>query len=100
MECKTVLPAERHNGIDDMPRSSSIVTEHFEPNMAEIHVDERRSMSGFDRARDRLVHQPPCASDVADAPSCGSQIGGRSDIGVWTVSELGFAIPLGVIYSQ
>ena len=39
-----------------------------------IRVGERRGMSGFDRARDRLVHELPRACDVAEAPSRESQI--------------------------
>ena len=53
-----------------------------------IHVGERRRMSGFDRARDRLVNQLPRASDVAEAPSRESKISGRHDSrvgpsGIW-----------------
>ena len=57
-------------------------------------------MSGFDRARDRLVHELPCACDFAEAPSRESQIRGRRGFRVRTESELGFAVSLGVVNSQ
>ena len=66
----------------------------------DIRVGERRGMSGFGCARDRLVHKLPCASDVAEAPSRESQISGCCDVRVLTEAELGFAISLGVVNSQ
>src|SRR5271169_3967721 len=100
MERKTVLPAERDTGFRGVQGRFSVVAEDFEPSVAEIHVDERRGMSGFDRARDRLVHQFPRACDIASAPSRRSQIRGRNDVGVWTEAELGFAVSLGVVDAQ
>ena len=57
-------------------------------------------MSGFKPARDRLIHELPCACDVADAPSREGQIPGRRGSRVDTEAELGFAISLGVVDSQ
>ena len=95
-----MLPAERDTGFRGAPGRFSVVTEDFEHGLVEIRVGERRGMSGFDRARDRLVHQLPCASDVARAPSRESQISGRRGCRVRTEAELGFAISLGIVNSQ
>ena len=56
IERKTVLPAERDTGFRGAPGRFSVVTEDFEHGLVEIRVGERRGMSGFDCARDRLVH--------------------------------------------
>ena len=57
-------------------------------------------MSGFDCACARLIHEFPCASDVAQAPSGESQIRARRNFGVRTKAELGFAVSLGIVDSQ
>ncbi len=72
-----MLPAERDHGFRGAPGRFSVVTEDFEHSLGVIRVGERRGMSGFDCARDRLVHELPRACDVAEAPSRESQISGR-----------------------
>ena len=78
-EPKTVLPTERDQGLRGAPSRFSVVTEDFEQALSVIRVDERRDMSGFDCARDRLAYELPRARGVAQAPSRGSQISRRCD---------------------
>ena len=54
-------------------------------------------MSGFDRARDRLVDQLPCACRLRRAASREGQISGRAGAGIHAEAELGFAVSLGVV---
>ena len=96
-----MLPAERHRGFRGAPGRFSVVTEVFEPSLEEIHVGERRDMSGLGRVRDRLVHERPLRVRLRRGakprePDKRSPMARESS----PKSELGFAVSLGVVNSQ
>ncbi len=69
-----------------------IVTKRVERGLKQVGVGQGWGMSGFSRARNRLVHQLPRGSRLAEQQICEGEVERSSDAGVRAELGLGLAI--------